>query len=483
MTSWLALSEEQQFDAAPDEVYALFGAGPASGWLFDVRTDRVALGSAVTLFAPLDGPAADPVEIRGRIAALRPPNRIDIVHDQPLRGRLRITIQAVGAARSRVRITEEFDVASLEWLLRRWGHAVDRATTDDGVHRIGLLTSKTGPGSVFAAGTEHLAELAVEEINADGGLRGHRVELVVGDDATDPAMGLLEARRLAAAGCRAVMATTTSATFNRAAAALTAQGVLAIQTLMNEGGPATDHCFRFGERPYDQLRAATPTLMAEGARRWFLAGNDYVWPRMVNRMARRVAAELGAGVAGESYAPLGTTDFAPIIEQIQRSAADLVISSFVGSDLVAFERQCEAMGLRQLARSLAPALDGPTRELIGDRASAGLWGVSGYFAEIPSDDNRRFLARYRDRFGAYAPPVSSIAESLYEAVHLYASAVRGATGGEAGAVSVGLRSGRFHFPRGEIVIDGPTSFHQELYLAEAVSGGFAVRPLGGLAGP
>jgi urea transport system substrate-binding protein len=386
-----------------------------------------------------------------------------------------VHLDAAGAG-TRVRLIADLDDAGLQWLMRRRGHAIrDEPSGDD--HLVGLLTSKSGSGSVFATATEALAALAVAEINADGGIRGRPVRLVVGDDGTDPTLGAIEARRLVRAGCRTILACTTSATFARVCDALQPDGVLLVHALMNEGGLGGELRVQLGERPYDQLRAAAGPMMREACgRRWFLAGNDYIWPQAVHRAARRVIAQEGGRIVGEAFAPLGTRDFAPQIDAVLASGADVVLSSFVGADLVAFERQCHAMGVRNTARSLALALDEPTRERVGDAAGIGMWGVSGYFEQLPDAANSAFLQRYRSAFGAFAPPVSSISESVYEALHLYAGAARRAGEDEPRTVARYLRRSRSDFPRGRVTVAGPETVWQRLFLAEATPGGFTVSP-------
>lgn len=471
----LVLSTERHIEASPDEVFLLFGAGVGGGWLFDAVCDRVRVGGAVTLTAPLFGAAGAPVEILGRIVAVRRPGRsagrIDIEHDAPWHGRLSVRFAAENTG-TRVRLVAQVGGAGMEWLMRRRGFAVPRPALA-GSHPIGLLTSKSGPASVFATGTEKVAELAVDEVNADGGIGGEPVTLVVGDDATDPGVGALEAWRLVHAGCRAIMATTTSATFANAARELRDAGVLLVQTVMNEGGLGGELCVQLGERPADQLRAAAAPVMREsGGRSWFLAGNDYVWPRVIHTAARQVLDGAGGTVVGERFAPLGTRDFAPVIEEIRRSGAEIVLSSFVGADLVAFERQCHSGGLRSQSRSLALALDEPTRERIGDAAAAGMWGVAGYFESLPGQVNTAFLQRYRAKFGRFAPPLSSISESVYDAIHLYAAAAQRAEDPTSAARA--LWRGRAEFPRGQVLVDGPEAVGQQMFLAEAVPGGFRV---------
>jgi urea transport system substrate-binding protein len=469
--SALALAAEQTVAAPPETVFGLFGAGAGAGWVFDAACDRVAVGAVVTLRAPLGGDAA----ILGRIIALDPPHRIVIGHDVPWRGRLRCLFDAVPGG-TRVRLIADLDAQGMAWLMRRRGWPVAEEPPAD-LYPVGLLTSKSGPGSVFAAATENVARLAVDEINADGGIHGRPVHLVVGDDATDTEVGADEAQRLVRAGCRAIMATTTSATFARVAREVRPSGVLLVHTLMNEGGLGGELLFQLGERPDRQLRAAIGPLMRDtGAGRAFLVGNDYCWPHVVHACARREVADRAGHVVGEGLAPLGSRDFGPMIERIVASRADLVVSAFVGADAVAFERQCHEEGLRDRCRTLVLALDEPTRERIGDRAAAGLWAVSGYFAELPGEVNSGFLARYRAAYGRWAPPVSSISESAYEALHLYAAAARRARDGEPRSVARELRGHSSRFPRGTVTLTGPETLRQDLYLARAKVGGFELVP-------
>lgn len=475
MTAGIHLTADREVDAPQERVFGLFGTGQAAGWLFDAQCDRLAVGAVVTVSVPLGGPAVAPVDLLGRIAAVSAPRRIDIVHEQPWRGRLRVNIDRVDVARCRVRLVAELDESGLAWLMRRRGAVVEEPGGPRD-HVLGLLTSKSGPGGVFAAAAENLAAMAVAEVNADGGIGGRPLRLVVGDDATDPGTGVLEARRLVGAGCRTIVVATTSATFVRVAAAL-ADGVLLVQPVMNEGGLDAPLRVQLGERPHDQLRAAARTVMeVAGGRRWFLAGNDYCWPRHVHTAARQVVAEQAGVVVGEAFAPLGGRDFGPLVDRLIAARPDVVLSSFVGADLVAFERQCHARGVRDRSRSLALALDEPTRERIGDEACVGLWGVSGYFEEVEGAANGDFLHRYRDSFGALATPVSSISQSVYESVHRYAAAARRAGGGDPSDVGRALREERSDLPRGTLPTVADARAGRGLYLAEAVAGGFAVRP-------
>jgi urea transport system substrate-binding protein len=462
----LTLTTQEHVDATPTATFGCLAAGAGAGWIFDAVCDGVSPGNAIALRAPLDGPSAPPVEILGRIGAVRPPSRVEIVHDQPWRGRIVLRFAPQGGG-TRVSLQAEVDSAGLEWLMRRRGHEVGCRAT--GNPRLGLLTSKSGPGGLFAAATDNMAALAIEEVNAEGGVDGRPVELLVGDDATEPAVGVSEARRLMRLGCRAILVATTSATFVAVSNALADVEVLLVQTLMNEGGLSGRLRIQLGERPAEQLRAAVrPMMQAAGGRQWFLAGNDYCWPRSMHAVAKQVLPGLGGRLVGERYAPLGAADFTPVLESIAGSGADLVLSTFVGADAAAFHRQYFEAGLSECCLVLAPALDEATLARIGPRATAGLHSVAGYLQSLETEANTTLLKRYRRDFGPWPAPLSTLTESVYEGVHIWRRAVHAARTDEPRAVADAMRNGRYYLPRGTVVLDGSDCVDQQLYLSRAV---------------
>jgi urea transport system substrate-binding protein len=470
----LLLIEQEFLDCSPASAFALIASNTAEGWRFDVSGGLLVPGRLARLMFTLpERMGGRTVEATGRVTCVEPGRRIVIAHETPWRGEIRFMIAATPGG-ARVRVVVRLDEDALAWLLRQAG--IDEITPLDRCHRLGLLVSQSGPASVFAAASENLARLAVEEVNEGGGIHGRPISLLVGDDATDPVVGTCELRRLILSGCSAVLTNVTSATFRAIEPLARQAGILLVYTPVNEGGHTSSRLFRLGERPAGQLRDTVPRLMrATGGQRWYLAGNDYSWPRTTNRIAERVIRRKGGLVVGERYQPLGSRDFSMVLDEIQRSRAELVVSTFVGADEVAFERQFYEAGLRKRCQTLALALDESTREHIGDAAGVGLWTVFGYFEQLPSPANLDFLARYRNRFGSIAPPVSSISESVYEAVHLYAAAAGAAADDDPEQTGRMLCGRSFDGPRGRVTVGEPGRLSQSMYLAEAVTGGLAVR--------
>lgn len=462
------LQHAQTVSGSAVEVFNLFGRDAASGWLFSAECDSVVPGATVSMEFPLEAsPTGHEFRILGRLTKIVPYRSITISHDQPWAGRTKIAFDQVDESHTSVTVRVELDEEGLAWLTRRLGFRGDSSSTED-VHKVGLLTSKTGPGAIFAVACENLARMSVEEINADGGLQGRRVELVVGDDRTDPSEGVIEARRLINAGCRVIVASVTSATFEAVRTALAHHGVALVHAVLNEGGVGSSNVLRWGERPASQLHTAARPFMREGGvKNWFLVGNDYSWSHGAHSAARKILPVYGGRIAGEELVKHGTPDLTNVIEQIQKSGADCILSTLVGADEVAFERQAFHAGLRSQARTLSLVLDESTHERIGTEASEGLWAVSGYFENLDTPENRDFVDRYRVRFGRWAPPISSFSEAVYEAMHLYARAVRGGHIDDPSDAARSMLNISADFPRGMVKTDGPQLVDQVMYLAES----------------
>ncbi|MEJ2867814.1 ABC transporter substrate-binding protein [Actinomycetospora sp. OC33-EN08] len=465
MTS-TTVAADRAVDLPRHEAFALFGSSRTAGWLFGARCDRVAEGATVSMRLPVgDDPDAETLELLGRFSRVVPGSLLVVEHTQPWQGRLCVRFRSDGTARTRVSVRATIPENGVRWLLHRLGVPLPDPP-DDGSIRIGAITTMSGPGAVYSVSAQAMAELAVGEVNADGGVAGTRLTLVTADDATDAAQAAFEARRMVALGCRAIFVNSTSASFDAVREAVESPRVLLVHSVINEGGGESPTTLRLGERPAAQLAALVgPTMRAAGARRWYLVGQDYVWSRGAHRDARRVIDAAHGHVAGERLTPLGTTDFGAIIESIRASGADLVLSSLVGADEVAFERACERAGLRETTRTVSLVLDDATFSHIGGRAAEGLRTALGYFQNGPVHGNPELVTRYHAAHGAWAPPITALSETVYEAIHQYARVLHLDPHGSAADHARAWRARRAG--RGQDVVGRRDLLAPQLYTAEA----------------
>ncbi len=465
----LVLYNEVRLEACPGELFSLFGTGDASlGWLFGGEASALRPGSLVRLTLPLGGPARSTGT--ARVLSYRPNRRIDLAHESPWAGRVVCRFEPVATGGTLLRVRTTIDDAEVARLGAELGLL---SATDINVWEVplGLLASLSGSAGILGRSTVNCAQLAVDEINADGGVMGREVRLVVADDSTDPELGGIAMRRLCRIpGLAAVVGMHSSATFAATGPIAIAEGIPYLYTPTSEVTLSHPLLVRFGETPLDQLHRALPRMAAQtGGSRWFLAGNDYSWPRAIGTVARSVIEDAGGTVAGEGYLALGTQEFEPVLAAIDRCQVDHVVSSFIGQDHVRFSRDFTASGIRDGIHIFAPLMDDAVVEHLGESA-AGTWNVLGYFAGLDTGENRKFLQRYADRFGTCAPPVSAAAEGVYEAIHTWARACWAGGGVESSALLSGLRSAHFRGPR-QCDRDGSL---RSLLLGEATRSGVQV---------
>lgn len=452
------------------QLYESFGTRAAgSGWLLDAQCDAIRPGAAVSAQIPLHDNSR-PVLLLGRISACVPGVRITIAHDQPWRGQISLRfVDEPGG--SRLRVTAELEDAGLAWWMEQRGWPGD-VENDANTHRIGLLTSKTGPGAVFALSCEYLAALAVNEINSEGGIAKRPVELVIHDDATDPGRAGLEALRMLRRGCSAIIASVTSASFEAVRRSVGSCGIPLIHPVLNEGGRSSATTFRWGERPLAQVRAALPLMRRDGADdRWFHIGNDYSWSHGAHSAAVRAIGESGGQVAQHQFVSLGATDFSQVIDQIRNCGARSVVSSLVGADEVAFQRQLYDSGLRDDHTVLSLVMEESTRERIGSDIAHGIWSAFGYFSALPTEGNISLQRHYLHDYGTWAPPISAFSEAVYEAILLYAGAAR-ASANEPAEVIKALRDVSVELPRGHVTLTGTQAMRQRMYVARSTEDGY-----------
>ncbi len=472
MTSEVVVASKTEFALSPVELFERFGQGdPSLGWLFGADTDRLAPGSLARLRIPLG--SFDATEGIARITEVVPYKRISFAHESPWSGLVTCRFSPISGG-TRLTVAVTLDESAVEWMCGWLGTGYDDGVDNQEI-RIGLLVHLSGSGAVFGRGAVNCAQLGVDHINAEGGIRGRRLRLIVEDDATDPGAGMIAMRRLVGpAQVHAVVGCHSSATFAAVKQVAVDADVPYIFAPMTEGHADHPLLFCLGETPIDQLRHAIPRLAAEThGKRWYLVGNDYSWPRAIAQVAGRVVDRIGGTVAGESYLPVGTRNFGSLVDAIARSGAEHVISSFIGQDEVRFEKQFADAGLRSTTRTIAPLLDDIVCEHLG-AAADGIWNVVGYVGSLSTSSNQSFRHSYQAEFGAFAPPVSSVAESVYDAVQLWARAAHSAGPDEPGAVIEAMRRTRVDGPRGRLRLGADGHLEQDLFLVEANNGRFGV---------
>jgi ABC-type branched-subunit amino acid transport system substrate-binding protein len=232
--------------------------------------------------------------------------------------------------------------------------------------------------------------------------------------------------------------------------------------------------FLTGETPERQLLPGMHLLAQERqVRRWCVVGNDYVWPRKSAAAARRYAWDSGGLVTDEVYVPLGTTDFAKVIEQIERSNVDAVLVLLVGQDAVHFHRAFARRELHDQCLRLTTLMDENMLMAAGAESTVGLFAAAGYFETLATPEHLDFDRRYARRFGVDAPLAGNLGESCYEGVRLLEALMERAQSVEVQAITAVADTVSYERARGLLHLRDRHAA-QRIYLAEADGLDFAV---------
>ncbi|MFP3986783.1 substrate-binding domain-containing protein [Streptomyces sp. E11-3] len=346
-------------------------------------------------------------------------------------------------------------------------YAPDWFTVDDSTLGVALVYPMRGPAGIFGPACELCAQLAAEEVNRAGGVLGRELRLLPVDGGGDPRRVADEVSALVSTGVVHGVTGWHISSVRQALAPRIAHRVPYVYTALYEGGENTRGVFLTSETPHDQLRPAMRLLAGErGARRWFVVGNDYVWPRRTALAARRYAAEGGGRVCGQAYLPLDTHEFAPVLGQIERSDADAVLMLLVGSDAVRFNRAFAMAGLDQRCLRLSTLMDENMLLASGPAATGGLFSTAGFFASLANQDTLDFHGQYANRYGIEAPVPGSLGESCYEGVLLLAALVERAGTLDVSAIGAAADAVSYEGPRGLLRLRRG-HVRQRIYLAEA----------------
>lgn len=346
-------------------------------------------------------------------------------------------------------------------------HSRPRVRAAEPTLDVALVIPLHGSAGMFGPSCELCAQLAAEELNAEGGVLGREVRLVPVDGSAPPGRVAYDVAQLVDAGAVDAVVGWHISAVRQAVAPRVAGRVPYVYTALYEGGEHTPGVFLTGETPSRQLFPAMRWLSQEhGIRRWCVVGDDYVWPRETASAARRYASELGGSICREDYVPLGSDDYATALRGIEATRPDAVLMLLVGQDAVAFNRAFARLGLDGACLRLSTLTDENMVLASGSESTHGVCAAAAYFAALSTPESEDFGARFRRRFGPAAPTLNSLGESCYEGLLALAALIRRAGRLDVRRMCLLADTVAFAGPRGEVRMRD-RHVDQRVYLAEA----------------
>jgi urea transport system substrate-binding protein len=345
------------------------------------------------------------------------------------------------------------------------------AETERGPIVIGLLQALSGPMAASEAPLVATVKLAVEEINAGGGLLGRRVELKIEDTRSDARIAAAAAERLITAEHAAALFGCWSSNCRQAVRPVVeTHRHLLFYPLAYEGLEQSPHIIYTGPTPNQHALPAADWAMHGFGRRVYLVGTDALYARRVNAMLRDFILLSGGRVLGERYVPLGGADMGGVLADLQNLQADLVLSTLGGSSNGAFFDALVAAGLTDLPLLSLRAAEPEMAAYDGGRLDRH-FTAWGYLQSEPGPVNQAFLARLRRSQGE-GIQASDPAVSAYVGVQLWAAAVREVGSPQTDAVNANVLQQSVPVPPGFGSVDSQSRhLWRQLRIAQVKPGG------------
>lgn len=340
--------------------------------------------------------------------------------------------------------------------------------------KVAVLIPMSGPAGLFGPSSKDCAELAADTINGRGGILGRKLDLLFGDAGVPPAESSQTALKLwKGSGAEAFIGMHDSAV-REALVGLFRGQVPYFYTPVYEGGECATGTYMNGATPEQQLEPVIPWIASERKpTKWYLIGNDYVWPRKTNAAAKSYIAPTGAKVVGEEYLPFTVSNFDSSLARIRDTGADAVLVTLVGGASVNFNKAFASFGLADKALRLGTLIEENTLAGIGLENAKNLFSSAAYFANLQTPAAREFAQAYAKRFGPKAPALNDLAESVYEGFLMLEAIARRAHSLEVAKMDPASQGASYQGPRGTITMES-RHVNQNIYLADVDAGGFRV---------
>jgi urea transport system substrate-binding protein len=322
--------------------------------------------------------------------------------------------------------------------------------------KVGILHSLSGTVAIIETSLHNAELLAIEEINAKGGVMGKKLVPVVEDPqsmvqvfAEKAKKLLLEEKVVAVLGCY------TSASRQSVIPVFEENNGVLLYPTLYEAQECSKNCFYTGVVPNQQLDDFIPWIIKTlGRKKFYLIGANYIYPKETNREVKALLEKYGGTAVAEEYSPLGSTEFSTNINKISSSGADIVFSDLVGDQIVAFYKQFKEFGI---TANDIPICSSVTTEqeiaAMGAENGVGHYSSFPYFQSVDTPENKGFVERYKAKYGKDAV-TNAVMEAAYFQTYLLAQAIAKVKSTAADAlITEGLPGQEFVAPQGKVKID------------------------------
>jgi urea transport system substrate-binding protein len=300
------------------------------------------------------------------------------------------------------------------------------ASSGGGTIKVGLLHSLSGTMAISETTVVDAELLAIEEINAAGGVLGKQIEVVKEDGASDwPTFAEKATKLIDQDKVVTIFGCWTSASRKAVLPVFESKNHMLWYPVQYEGQECSKNIFYTGAAPNQQIEPAVDWLLQNKGKKFFLVGSDYVFPRTANTIIKEQLKAKGGEMVGEDYLPLGNTEVTPIITKIKQALPDggVIFNSLNGDSNVAFFKQIQAAGLTpDKYPTMSVSIAEEEVRQIGKEYLLGHYAAWNYFQTVDTPANKKFVEAFKAEYGQDRVTNDPM-EAAYIMVYLWKQAV------------------------------------------------------------
>ena len=322
--------------------------------------------------------------------------------------------------------------------------------------KVGILHSLSGTMAISEKSVVDAELLAIDEINAAGGVLGKKIEPIKEDGASDWPTFAEKAKKLIDQDkVVTIFGCWTSASRKAVLPVFEEKKHMLWYPVQYEGQECSQSIFYTGAAPNQQIEPSVDWLLQNKGKDFFLVGSDYVFPRTANTIIKAQLAAKGGKTVGEDYLPLGNTEVTPIITKIKAALPNggVIYNTLNGDSNVAFFKQLKGAGLGpDKYPSMSVSIAEEEVKAIGPEYLKGHYAAWNYFQTVESPTNNKFVEAFKKKYGDNRVTNDPM-EAAYIAVYLWKQAVEKAKTTDIEAVRKAALGQTFEAPGGKVTLE------------------------------
>ncbi|WP_308462325.1 ABC transporter substrate-binding protein [Mesorhizobium sp. INR15] len=329
--------------------------------------------------------------------------------------------------------------------------------------KLGSILDVSGIFDAYGKPMDMAATLAVEELNAGGGLLGRQIQKVSYDTQSDMALYTQFAQQLVRSDqVHVVHGGILSASREAIRPTLRKAKIPYFYNVLYEGGVCDRNIVCTGITPAQQIEVLVPAAIEKFGKKVYVLAADYNYGQITAKWMSHYVSQSGGSVLATEFFPLDVSDFGATIAKIQEAKPDLVLSALVGGAHLSFYRQWAAAGMKDRIPLASSTLGSGNEHLVlTPQEGNGIMVAYSWSPSIDAPAAKAFLDKWKARFGDVAT-INEFAVNNYQGIHLWAEAVKKANTVDHDPVIEALESGlAIDGPSGKVTID-PQTHHAVL---------------------